>query len=170
MDIEDIDWSLMKGEQGIYRTQSLFKELKNPKYPYFFNLSEQDAPDSISLKKRYMAIADPTEYKFAIKMFGNFTHWKKLCGLTWFKPLVEEWRAELATKIESESISRLQELSQEPGQIGLSATRSTLSYIKERGKEKESEEQKRGRGRPRKQDTVVDHDPQILEDLLRLEI
>ena len=35
---------------------------------------------------------DPTEYDFAMHVFGDFAFWDNLSKATWIKPHLEEWR------------------------------------------------------------------------------
>ena len=49
-----------------------------------------------------MEIGDPTEYQFALRVFGSWDHWQALCSSKWFSELVTDWRAELKTKMESD--------------------------------------------------------------------
>ena len=100
-------------EKGKYRTKALFKEYA----PYYggidsytvYTLSKEDDTNGgfHSLYQLYMKEGDPTEYRFIEKYFVDPKHWEQLCRCTWFKPYIEEWRKELALRIESELLDIL---------------------------------------------------------------
>lgn len=95
-----------KDSQGRFRTQSLFIEYPHPSYPAFFTLKKQDKEKDgktyISLYRKYMEIADPTEYQVALRLFGSWNHWQALKRSKWFMEHLTDWREELKVKLESE--------------------------------------------------------------------
>ena len=91
-----------KDSQGRFRTQSLFIEYPHASYPAFFTLKKQDKNGAISMYKKYMEIADPTEYKVAIRLLGSWNHWQALKRSKWFMEHLTDWREELKVKLESE--------------------------------------------------------------------
>lgn len=101
-----------KDSQGRYRTQSLFVEHSHESYPAFFTLKKQDVEKNgrtyCSLYQKYMEIADPTEYKVAIRLFGSWDHWQALCSSKWFTALLTGWREELKVKMESDRYEEMQ--------------------------------------------------------------
>jgi len=102
-------YDALKDKMGRYRTLSLFWENRNPDYIAPFTLKDRDHKGRISMYRKYMEYADPTEYEFAIAILGSWKHWKVLCNAEWFKPYVTEWREELKTRMESQ---RRQEMEQ----------------------------------------------------------
>lgn len=95
-----------KDSQGRFRTQSLFTEYLHESYPAHFTLKKKDVTKKgvpyVSLYKKYMEIADPTEYQVAIRLFGSWDHWQALCKARWFKEHLDGWRQELKVKLESD--------------------------------------------------------------------
>ncbi len=95
-----------KDSMGRFRTQSLFIETPNEAYPAYFTLKKQDITKGghtyISLYRKYMEIADPTEYQVAVQIFGSWNHWQALMKSNWFMDHLNSWRFELRTKLESE--------------------------------------------------------------------
>lgn len=91
-----------KDSQGRFRTLSLFREHKHDSYPAFFTLKPYDHDGQPSLYKKYMAIADPTEYQVAIQLFGSWAHWQQLTSTKWFMEYLHDWREELKIKLDSE--------------------------------------------------------------------
>ena len=91
-----------------FRTKALFKDHPqaegNGEYQVFFIGKEKSSKDYISLKEVYMAIEDPTEYEFAMVVFGSYRHWLHIAELSWAKDHVAEWRNELQMKIKSGAI------------------------------------------------------------------
>ncbi len=95
-----------KDAQGRYRTQSLFVEYLHESYPASFTTKRydvvKDGKTYYSLYLKYMEIADPTEYKVAVRLFGSWDHWQALLRAKWFRELVTGWREELKVKMESD--------------------------------------------------------------------
>lgn len=104
----------MRDPRGVYRTRSLFLETKDietfsdgtPVVPVF-TLLDHDTEGCYSFKKLYVSIADPTEYKQAIKMLGSVEHWDYLLRSPWMESLIKACRKELSLKIESEAFDGL---------------------------------------------------------------
>lgn len=101
-----------KDVMGRLRTQSLFQEFKDPGYPAFFTLREEDYTDQdgntyVSLRRLYMEAEDPTEYAFAQRAFGSWRHWDRIRHLQWFRPHWEDWKAELDIRLRSAGVEAL---------------------------------------------------------------
>jgi hypothetical protein len=95
--------SPFRDSTGRWRTQSLFKEFPNPKYPFYWTLRREDTEDGIpSLYKLYMQAKDPSEYHFALKYLGGWEHWQTLCNARWFRKYVDLWREELKVLVQSD--------------------------------------------------------------------
>ena len=88
-----------KDKMGRYRTASLFIEHKHEDYPAPFTLKQYDHRGRVSMYRKYMEYADPTEYSVAKGLLGSWKHWQQLCECSWFTPLLEEWREELNAKL-----------------------------------------------------------------------
>lgn len=108
------DYGKYKDMNGRFRTQSLFwEESKAGK--------SQDAPFSLkryqlegnppSMYLLYMEIADPTEYKFAMEVLGDWDHWQTLQSCKWFQEHVDIWRADLKAKLRSQHYETMREIS-----------------------------------------------------------
>ena len=87
---------------GRYRTLSLFKEHELDSYPAYFTLKKHDKGKYISMYRKYLEIADPTEYQVAIRLLGSWDHWQQLLKSKWFNEYVQSWREELKVKMASE--------------------------------------------------------------------
>lgn len=109
-DLEKVLRDAMKDKQGRYRTRSLFWEYRVDGYDPVFTLKEYDYKGYISLRKKYLEIADPTEYKFATRMFGSWEHWDRIKDVPWFNELLTEWRNELKVRLSSDVFHRMQDL------------------------------------------------------------
>lgn len=96
----------VRDTRGKFLTSSLFYETvnTNARYSPLYTLREQDRPDLPSARRIYLELADPTEYAPAMALLGSWEHWSHLCGLSWFKPYVESWRAELRAKLKSRAV------------------------------------------------------------------
>jgi len=110
-----------KDKRGRYLTESLFVEKKRKDSPYdpVFTLRDEDLiTGEISLRRKYLEYADPTEYKFAKAMLGDFKHWQILCEREWFKPYVEAWRIEVQVQIESDAVQVFKEVAKDKQHSG----------------------------------------------------
>jgi hypothetical protein len=86
------------------------KRKSSEKYPSYFTLSDFDKDGHISMRRKYLEIADPTEYEVGVQLLGDFKHWQVLCERDWFKEYVNGWRMELQSKLESDAIQVLKEV------------------------------------------------------------
>jgi hypothetical protein len=131
-----IDAPPYKDSNGKWRTVSLFVETFDPlqrgpdgeqtwqKFTPIFTLREHpfnippsspfldryNPPIIPSLREIYLSYNDPTEYQFATEVLYSTYHWKHLCGLTWFKPYIEEWRRTLVQKLRGIGIAKMVEV------------------------------------------------------------
>lgn len=125
----EVTWNLddLRDEQGRYRTRSLFLETINADTPLetIFTLKPRDHRGKISLKRLYLELALPdSEYDFAITVFGEWEHWKKLCeSNNWFKPYLKAWREELEIKTRSSAIRAMHQTAQFEGSKGTAAAK-----------------------------------------------
>ena len=103
-----IDQSLLKDKMGRYRTMSLFLEYNQDSSTALFTIKPYDhelhGVSYLSLKKIYLTFEDPTEYEFAIAVFGDWKHWQKICNNSVLLPFIMEWRDELEIKLRSRAI------------------------------------------------------------------
>lgn len=100
------DMSTFKNDSGALRTQSLFYELSydNPEHAVF-TLKEDDielpsGKKAHSLRLLYLARAtsDPTEYEFALGVFGSWDVWTRLSKAPKIRDAVQKWRDEAAVR------------------------------------------------------------------------
>ena len=95
------DRSLLVDGQGKNLTIALFKETNDGRSSIEPRFSLN------SWKAIYMELADPTEYKAAMALTGDWLHWEQICRSWVIKPIIEQWRDELAVKLRSEAIEAL---------------------------------------------------------------
>jgi len=57
-----------------------------------------------SLHKIYIEMEDPTEYEFAMSVFGDFSVWENMCNLTWFKHHHHQMQKELVLKLKARTV------------------------------------------------------------------
>jgi len=144
--------SVMKDDNGRYRTQSLFWELRygtEEKYPPIFTLKsdniERDGILYYSLKKIYLSYdhVPKYEYEFATDVFGSWDHWNKLANdtLPAIKDEIKSWREELDIKLKALGLKALIHASRDNDAKGVQASK----YLAEKGYETK-------RGRPSKEE------------------
>ena len=119
---------LLRDTQNKILTQSLFLETnQNTTYLPIFTLKEydweRDGKFYPSLKKIYLQIAEPTEYEFAMSIFGSWRIWQRICNNGQVKKEVELWREELELKILSANLKGMAEVAKHEGSKGVTAMR-----------------------------------------------
>lgn len=116
-----------KDTQGRYRTQSLFIETPHPEFPAFFTLKKLDKTKNgiryTSMYRLYMEIADPTEYQVALRLLGSWNHWEALQKAEWFRTHLQQWRAELKVRMESDRYFEMLDHGKAKGAQGIQATK-----------------------------------------------
>lgn len=135
--------SEMVDSTGRPLTQSMFLEL-GYNDAAIYTLKEDDCEYNgeiyPSIKKLYIACADPTEYEFATTYFLNWKHWQRICDNKAIRKYIDEWREELEVKLRSMGVKQVVASASLPG--GLQAAK----WLADRGWST------RGAGRPTKAD------------------
>lgn len=123
----------LRGKTGDYRTQSLFVESSHKPEQVILSLSEYDkkvkGKKVPSLRKIYMEIADPTEYEFAMHVFGSWRIWERITGNKLLMKHIQGWRDELEVKLRSQAVRALVDTATAEGAKGTTAAK----YIAEKG-------------------------------------
>ena len=102
---EAFDWEanrhLVCDSTGRKLTVGLFEELADPacsiKPP--FKLADW--------RKTYVELADPSDYKAAQVLIGNWDHWTALLGCKSFLAELVKWREEVLVKLRSDALASL---------------------------------------------------------------
>lgn len=115
-------------ESAIYTLKDVDHEYEGRIYP--------------SLKRLYLEVADPTEYKFATTYLTGIKQWQRICENAQLKPRIEEWRFELEVKLRSEGILAVRRHSQSKHPSAWQASK----WLADRGWDT------RGAGRPSKEE------------------
>jgi hypothetical protein len=87
----------------------------------------------ICLRQEYVKDADPTGYKTAMRIFGEYEYWEYLKSIAWFREALQDWDRELDSKLRSENIAKIRELAKGEDAKALNAAKflATLEYRKE---------------------------------------
>lgn len=111
-------------------TTGLFEEIQRDATasPAVFKLSDW--------KAEYVAICDPTGYRAAMALIGDWDHWRQLVSNPVFKAHLDEWKEEVETKLKSKAIEALEKQAGSP--MGTSAAK----YLAEKGYAKKERKQK----------------------------
>jgi hypothetical protein len=107
MDYESIK-HLVVDHRGIRLTVGLFEELNDGTSAVkpCFKLSDW--------RKVYVAAGDPTGYKAAMELLGDWEHWLLIIKSPSFSPHLEQWNKELEVKLRSEAVAQLVKQSKLP--------------------------------------------------------
>lgn len=90
---------LLLDSTGRRITSGLFHELNDSGVTPIFHLADW--------KKVYVDIADPTEYRTAMALIGDWDHWKMLRGNPIVARYLDEWKAEVEIKLRSHAIVQM---------------------------------------------------------------
>ena len=153
----------IKSGNGARRYSSLFVETCG------FGWNDKVSPKPVysleDVRKWYLELRDPTEYFIALKVLGDWEHWKRLVTRKWFQKYITAWREELDILLIAEGIQDLRDKAKAPNAV------SAAKWLAERGWAPPEE----NRGRPSKQKIVEEakkltrlHD-EFDEDLDRME-
>lgn len=108
----------MISEGNLLRTRALFLEPSYKMQDHVqYVLSPYDhptrrGPDGSfipSIYRLYIEMEDLAEFDFANTYFLGMEHWRKLCGMEWFKPYLEEMRGDLQLKLKSRALARIKQ-------------------------------------------------------------
>lgn len=146
----DFDINKFKNNQGVYYTKGLFiEEVLYDPISAIYSIKEYDRTLDgkfyPSLYKLYMEMEDVTEYEFATTYLDGWTHWKKLCDTSFFKPHIEAWREELTIKLKAKALANIKLKAMDPDNKD---SYQASKYLVEKGWE---EKKKGGVGRPTKE-------------------
>lgn len=138
-------------------TVGLFKEFGRPDMKFKPWASLED------WKQVFLDCRDPTEYKAAMTLVGDWGHWQDIRNHPTIKPHVDRWHEELAVKLQSEAVVAMVGHAKQQG--GTAAAK----WLAERGWAVEGS--KKPVGRPKKEPEGVDSDAvekRVVGDLKRL--
>lgn len=101
--------SKFKDSMNRWLTSGLFYEVGEVASPFaMYTLQDEDREAKgktyPSIKKAYMSCTDPTEYEFANKYLGGWSHWKEIQESPPMKKHIAEWREEFEIKMRAEAI------------------------------------------------------------------
>ena len=122
-----------KTSNGIVRTKSLFYELSYSDTEFvIFTLKDEDVEVNgstyTSLPKLYRSLVpqDPTEYTFAMAVFGSWHVWETIKNAPQIKPYVARWHREAEIKIKSDAIKMIALEAQSGGRSSFTAAKLLL--------------------------------------------
>jgi hypothetical protein len=101
----------LKDTRGFPLTQSLFLEINySPEYS-LFTLNDEDkeyeGKTYPALRRYYLEIGDPTEYKFAKTCLLGWDHWQRILENKVLRKEIDKWREELEVSLRSEGIQAI---------------------------------------------------------------
>lgn len=135
----------LTASNGMLLTQGLFYEYRfQGEADPIYTLKEHDWNKCKSMYLIYMSCE--SEYEAAIKLLGSWSHWRKLCQCSWFKPYIDSWREEV--EIREAAIGKKTLIEQ--AELGsVSAAKELYNQVKKKGtsgrpskKDKEDEKRK----------------------------
>lgn len=130
-----------KNASGQHLLGSLFFEINTEdRSLVVYTLKDREHQGYPSLYLAYMAVADPTEYRFAIEHLDGWAHWEKIQGCSWFQEYIVKWRSELEIRMKSQSLARIMAVADKPSKEHFIANRYLLE-----GGWKTAQERKVGR-------------------------
>lgn len=105
--------NIYKNNSGQFLLKGIFYEVSETPEHVLYTLKEEDHDTPLgklpSLKRLYLLCQDPTEYEFATKHLGGWSHWKKIQDCNWFLPHLLAWREEFAVREKAKALSGMME-------------------------------------------------------------
>ena len=99
--MKPFDWEANKAivtdSTGRRLTVGLFEELSGPPAPFLLS----------TWHRVYVDVCDPTDYKAAMVLIGQWEHWTMLLECKAFMVELEKWRKEVEVKLRSEGVIEL---------------------------------------------------------------
>lgn len=146
--------------KGVVRTKSLFYELSytDPEHVIFTTKEEdieRNGKTYISLSKLFCSLVpqDPTEYTFAMTVFGSWHVWEVIREAPQVSLHYKRWKREAEIKVKSEAIKAIAEEAKSGGRSSFTAAKLLLergwidkeptSKTKQKLQEKEEQEMDR---------------------------
>lgn len=83
----------------------------------------QERSGYICGQQSFIDVGDPTGYLWALKYLGDYTHFLKLMGTSWFPEVFQKWQEALSTKLKAEAVLRIQNIASTPGPQALAAAK-----------------------------------------------
>lgn len=125
----------LHSSNGQKLTTSLFEELARDDVAAkpVFKLSDW--------RKKYVDIADPSDYQAALELIGDWDHWQLLLKSPPFAGEVAKWRLEVEAKVRSEAIRQLMKQSRLPTGTAAAKWLAEAGFVKERDKRKKNDKQ-----------------------------
>lgn len=125
---------MYKNTQGKWLTKALFYELTLPDSRDYaiYTLKDEDlvvdGREYLSLKKCFLSCTDPTEFTFASKFLGGWSHWKELQTSKDVLSHIQEWREERDVSLQSQGVVKLIEMG-----LCEEASFQAAKYVAEKG-------------------------------------
>lgn len=116
-----------------------------------------------SLPKLYNKFGDPTEFQFAMEVFGDFGLWQKLCSMKTVLPFIEEMRENLKYMMKSKIVAKMMDVVEEGGPRSFQAAK----WLSEQGWNIDATTEKKAVGRPKKEVQEEDDVPEDVVDLIK---
>ena len=158
-----------KDHVNSWRKGSLFFEINTSALTPVFTLKREDHEYKGNTYKAIyplfieLVVDDPTEYDFAMAVFGSWAHWQKISESNMMKEFFEEWRIEAEVARRSLMLKNIIKTATTEGSKGTTAAK----YIAEHGWQKK-------RGRPSKVEVEKERkiqagiDTNLQEDMERI--
>ena len=169
-----IPTSILRDSKNKIRTQSLFLETnQNDTYRPIFTLKEYNwvrhGISYPSLKLLYLEIGDPTEYEFAMAIFGSWRIWQRICNNQMIKKEVDLWREELELRILSQSVKAIMDTAATEGSKGTTAAKwlADKGWLDKRGRPSKEELKRKERMKERISDDIDDYAERVGLNLVK---
>ena len=96
-------------------TSGLFYEARQQEVKFsLYTLGEEDrvvdGKKLLAIKHLFVACDDPTEYEFANKYLGGWSHWKEVQASEALKPYIATWREEQEIRLRANAIKQIASL------------------------------------------------------------
>ena len=104
--------STFKDSCNRWLTSGLFYEARQQDAKFaLYTLGEEDrtvdGKKLLAIKPLFVACEDPTEYEFANRYLGGWSHWKEIQASEVMKPYIAVWREEQEIRLRANAIKQI---------------------------------------------------------------
>jgi len=152
-------------------TQNLFIDFEYDESKAIYTWRDEDCVYKgrtyVSLRRLYLEMADPTEYKFACKYLLSWEHWLRIAENKNIQVHIQKWRDELEVKLRSQAVGELLKLTK--GSFNAAKWAADGGWNQKRGRPSKEEVQREAKMRSRAVEELSEDSSRVLDFIGRKE-
>lgn len=158
--------SQFKDKMGRYITQGLFIDFKYDETFAVYTLEDEDKEYKgnlyPSLKRLFLEMEDPTEYRFATTYLYGWDHWLAIKNNKALYAEIEKWQEELEIKIRAKGVHTMLEMSKGTN-FNAAKWVADGSWHQKRGRPSKEEKERERKIRERAMEELDDESSRVIQ-------